>query len=391
MNKRTVQVQANSLHDADVRFISLVKRGANKVPVRILKSETLPEDRKMGINLSGMTKIFSKKSQARQDVLAGITVQKGDNADRIVENIGHLGFKTEVEDHGEFLLLKQDEMTAEEELVPVNYGNGVIGLIRTQKSFMPGSASDDFRDNLATESFFPSVGMALETFFSTTREIMFSSSTPDEAATKIAQAADDFREFTVTMASSLPENAFLLEKAATAPTDEESASDETATSDEEEPEGVEKTDGDDGNHGAPATSDEEGGESVEKSEGSASDETATQEDEMNDEIRTLVTQMQESIQKSIGELSTSMADGLGDLAKRVEAVEKSNGELAVELESTKATAEGAQKAVKSVVASESQEEDGTRLNGSGRRVEKSDEDDVWQGVLDFPGMSGGSQ
>lgn len=380
MNKRTVQVEAHSLHDADVRFISLVKRGANKVPVRILKSETLPEDRKMSINLSGLTKVFSNKSQPKQDVIAGITIQKGDSTDKLVESIGELGFKTEVEDHNEFVLLKQDEMTEDEELVPVNYGNGVIALVRTEKSFLPGSLSEDFQTNLATESFFPSVGMALDTFFSTVREIMFSSDTADEAATKISQAANDFRDFTVNMVQSLPSDSFVLEKAAAAK-DEETAGAPDTTETEE----VDKSDTSGEGDGDLAASDNA---EVQKGEGEDEPEAGDGNGGLPDGIENLLSGVQASIQKSLDDMSSNLKGDIDKVSERISAMETSNSEISDRLEKAEKTASAAEKAVKGAVTSESQEADGP--NPAKGRVKKS-EDDVWQGVLDFPGISGGSQ
>src|SRR5262245_51975566 len=73
-----LQLKATELVDTEANFVSLVKRGANRIPFRIMKKdETMIDLHKIGRSLFN-------KAEARPEIVAAIG-QKGTNLDKVAE------------------------------------------------------------------------------------------------------------------------------------------------------------------------------------------------------------------------------------------------------------------------------------------------------------------
>ncbi len=195
--------ETHELSEADVQFISLVKRGANRIPFRITKNG----DQQM-IDLSS---IF--KREPVKPAVYGIAVRKGAELDLAKQRIEAAGFSTEnVEEHDTATLFKQIEGEPEGVVyfkVDEDFAIGVTHLAKQFSGFE--FDSNDFKEVMAVEGFFPGVGTAMEVLRGTIGNIMQKADDNTEASERIGAAIDDFKVFMTAMAKDIPMTAFKFE------------------------------------------------------------------------------------------------------------------------------------------------------------------------------------
>lgn len=203
---RRVKMRAHELTDAEVSFVSLVGKAASRMPVRILKKDT-PQEKQM-IDLASM---FTRTRKSEGPKLVALVVNPGaENKDSVLKFLGEQGYATEDQtEHEGTLLLKQDAFELDEEnLVSVKLDNDVGALVRVDKRFDPTFASADFNENLASQTFFPSISMATEALFDTVRGVMEQASDNAALQSGLGEAIDAYRDFVLNMAASMPETLF---------------------------------------------------------------------------------------------------------------------------------------------------------------------------------------
>jgi hypothetical protein len=92
-----LKVKANKLENATVTFISLVNRGANRIPFRIVK---LDKEQEMGLDLNtiwkrGIMKSEQKSVQKDEPKLVGLVIEKTEAEAAFVEVLKEHGFNVE--------------------------------------------------------------------------------------------------------------------------------------------------------------------------------------------------------------------------------------------------------------------------------------------------------
>ncbi len=214
-----VKVKAKELFDGEISWLSLVKRGANRLPIKILKSE---EDVHMGIDL-GST-LFRKRdgeaaTPATQEMtIAAVVIRKDEEAtDQLIEKVKSLGFDVDdrqEDDDGISIILKQASWDGPEDQMIAMRLNDDLGVIlggTAKKFFDPFSDSMSFIENVGSKGFFPGVQMASEALLATTMGIMRNSEDRKDAAALIEKALDDHKKFVMALTKNLPKVAFKLE------------------------------------------------------------------------------------------------------------------------------------------------------------------------------------
>lgn len=212
-----VKVKAKELFDGEISWLSLVKRGANRLPIKILKSE---EDVHMGIDLG--SRLFSKRDGevatpvTKEMTIAAVVIRKDEEAtDQLIEKVKSLGFDVDNrEEDDEGITLKQASWDGPEDQMIAMRLNDDIGVIlggTAKKFFDPFSDSMSFIENVGAKGFFPGVQMASEALLATTMGIMRNSEDRKDAAGLIEKALDDHKQFVMALTKSLPKVAFKLE------------------------------------------------------------------------------------------------------------------------------------------------------------------------------------
>lgn len=213
-----VKIKVTELFDGDVRWISLVKRGANRLPIKILKAE---EEKEMGgINLGAM--LFRKRDGQRatpatdEMTIAAVVIRKDEEyTDKLIAKVKDLGLKVEdKQEDDNVIILKQESWTDDESQMVSMRLNDDVGIIlggNARKFFDPFSDSMDFDENVSTKGFFPGLAMSMEALMSTVSGIMRNSEKRQDAGSLIESALDAHKSFVMGLTKNLPKVAFKLE------------------------------------------------------------------------------------------------------------------------------------------------------------------------------------
>ena len=200
MTKVTKTVSANALTDVQVNRVSLVRRGANRIPFRLLKGDTdmldLSRLFKSDLEASRVTAVVVRKgaeeaAKARLTA-AGLSVANPEEGDE--STIFHQGKNPEVGD----IIVKMDEDV------------GVV--VHVAKGFKPYEfQSEGFKQSMKVEGFYPSVTTAFDTLRTVMHRALEKSASPEDAVGNVAAAIDDFKGYVGKLTSSLPKSAFQLD------------------------------------------------------------------------------------------------------------------------------------------------------------------------------------
>lgn len=208
-----VVIPAKKILVADVTHISLVNRGANRVPFRIIKSDDPKES-----TVFNLDRLFSKNkkgeaSNPSPNQMVAIAVATH-LALKLEPELQALGFDvTQKTEHKGSTVYKQHDYT-DEEVQLVAFSSDLAGLVKTTKGFDSWPETLSFTDNLMVAGFYPSVSMATDALSYTIREAMYESADPTEASATIGKAIDEFKAYLLSVTSSLPVDAFKMEEMA---------------------------------------------------------------------------------------------------------------------------------------------------------------------------------
>ena len=193
-------VSANALTDVQVNRVSLVRRGANRIPFRLLKGDTdmldLSRLFKSDLEASRVTAVVVRKgaeeaAKARLTA-AGLSVANPEEGDE--STIFHQGKNPEAGD----IIVKMDEDV------------GVV--VHVAKGFKPYEfQSEGFKQSMKVEGFYPSVTTAFDTLRTVMHRALETSASPEDAVGNVAAAIDDFKGYVGKLTSSLPKSAFQLD------------------------------------------------------------------------------------------------------------------------------------------------------------------------------------
>lgn len=197
------QLSATELVNTDVQFVSLVKRGANRIPFRITKEDDNMIDlHKIGRNLF---KIADPKP-----AIVGALIKSGADVAKVEALLKEAGVTAEFKktEHEGVVTLAKSEIDAPTSVLKVN---DEVALVVTdlKKAFANYDFSSwSFGEVMATEGYFAGLCTALDVLRSTVANIMMEATSPSEAAAAIGKACDDFKGYMITLTGGLPVDAF---------------------------------------------------------------------------------------------------------------------------------------------------------------------------------------
>ena len=231
--------KARELRDADVGWVSLVPRGANGEPFRVVKSED-----GMSIDLA---KVFKGAPKAAPAV-AFVAIAKGFDLDAAKELIEKSGFSIEdVEDTDNATIFKQNGFDLEldgdrAEMLQLSEAV-VVGVVNVdvQKSFDElNFESTSFQEVLQQHGALPMIYTAKMALGDTLHNILRNGGDQGDTIDLVEKAVDDFKGYVSGVLSAVPETAFKMD-VALMETPVAKADVETAAKSEETPEDA-KTD-----------------------------------------------------------------------------------------------------------------------------------------------------
>lgn len=430
MPNRKITIAGKALEDADVNFISLVSRPANRIPYRILKAEDIPETKTESV-MKHLNKLFSRKidsDSASGTIVAAVVITKADS-EAMIETLKPTGILVDnIVEEDDLLVLKQIDFE-ESEVEAYRINDQVVLLL---KQFDPFPETTDFSTNVETSGFLPGVHIATDALMDTIRNIIFDARSPEEAKTAMKTAVSSYGKFINRLADNLPEVAFKIEAAVTVkadddgeavavpdkkPTAEDAAAedavgdnvvditssaengngDEDGDADDGDGEGEDAAEGDGDGDQAAAQADtqqvavakevkpkeavpgdhEDGLEDAVKADAeagaSSDDATNTAEDAGGDE---------ESEPKWLAGFKTEVMAGISALKESVAKVQTEQESLAERVEKAEEIAKSADDAVRGTVPSGSDPIANDGLGNRARTMTKGEDgDDLWEGVL----------
>ena len=279
-----LQIKATELQGTSVDFVSLVKRGANRIPFRVTK-----EDNQM-LDLYKLGRTIFSKADAKPEIVAAI-VSNSTALEQVGAIFKSAGIDTtkffKSEKDGVITVAVKDADKAEDTFVlKMNDDVAVVVANATElkKVFKDWDlSSTSFGDIMATGGFCSSMSTATDMLRHTVANVLYEAQTPDEAAEGIQKAVSDFGKFAVTLAKGLPVHAFKMDvdlarmtkadKGDESPVETKPAASDGAETTGDEIEKADKTKAKDEKNGT--------GAGFEKGKGTGTDDEATADDKAN--------------------------------------------------------------------------------------------------------------
>lgn len=195
-----VQLEVDEMHDAEGTAISLVPRGANTMPFKVIKGERTVLD---------FTKVFARKKDPAPTGVLAIVISKDADIDAEIAVAKSAGFKTDdpTEVDGATMFVQRDYDASAPGVGFVKLSDKVGVLC----GFNPNTDSTSFDENLDQHGFIPGFDVAMAVLRETVFNALFNAEGADDAAGMISKAVQSFGSHVSDLAGALPVEAFKLD------------------------------------------------------------------------------------------------------------------------------------------------------------------------------------
>ncbi len=215
MSRKKVTVVARELTDMDVTRLSLVKRGANRIPIRITKSG----DKDMTfLNFDTLfLRKGTKDDPARNTpTLVGVAIADGAHTDEVIPALKASGFEVDhvlKDDKSGGVMLMFSPEAPLEDVVAYKMSDDVAMLFTgIQKGLDSWADSGDFVENITTAGFIPSFRVASGILQDTVSNLMYEEGSADVTKSAVAKALSDYSGYVLAVLNTVPVNAFKVEQ-----------------------------------------------------------------------------------------------------------------------------------------------------------------------------------
>ncbi|NOQ30236.1 MAG: hypothetical protein GQ570_03840 [Helicobacteraceae bacterium] len=207
MARRKIKILAKQLESVDVEFISLVARGANRIPFRFTKSAG---DDDMSIDLG---KLFLLKKADKNPEVVGFAVAKEEDKEAVMAMATGMDLSVPVESVEDGIqLMKTEDYDSHDDITVIKLDDSVAMLVANIKKGLSSIPDDNsFTVNIAKAGFAPSMGIATDILMSTMYTILREEGGRNDTVTKITKSLEDYKTYVVAMANAVPEQAFKME------------------------------------------------------------------------------------------------------------------------------------------------------------------------------------
>lgn len=215
MNLNTIELDAAELLEPTVLRISIVDRGANRSPIRKLKSEDSMKNSLDLSNLQGLLVQKAATAAVEQEVVAAIITLKGDECESFKAGLADEGiyfaksFETEV---GTTLIVDESaDLTDVEKFSTVQISGDVAVVV---KGFSPwGAASNPatpFEEAMKAQGFYSSFYGATELLMSRMERLSDDVRTKSQFMAEMQPLVAGFSAYLDNLAEALPDTAFKM-------------------------------------------------------------------------------------------------------------------------------------------------------------------------------------
>jgi len=370
---RRIEAELDELDDVDVDYISLVKRGANRAPFKIIKRE----DESMLDFSKAM--LFRKSKKQVTPAVAAVLVNKTDHTDSIIAQIAEAGFSpVETIEQDEIMLLKLASFDEDDAIIVQLNDDIAVVVANAKKQFMSFPDSTSFRENMSSAGFVPGFHMSLDTLAMTVSNIMSEATTKSDGRSMISDAIGDFQTHVLQLMDSVPETAFKLESII--PGDVPSKKEDASKEDVVEKDAVEKDD-------KKEESIKDASEAKAK-EGDVETPDPKDEAEINEDMKELAQNLMAGVEQQFSSLRDEVLQGLTKTEEATQsAVEALRAEVADQSEKLEAAKQEMNEAVNGTVHRGALTDDNLSSGGPTRKSQDGEDGDVdWSSAFRFPGF-----
>jgi hypothetical protein len=205
-----MKIKLTEMKNADVRFISLVKRGANRIPFRVIKSL---KESEMSLDLSSIRRTI--KADKPVPTVVGLVVNTADEAHLsfISEAVKAAGYDVEKIHKYEdgTTMFAQGDLPNEGEGTLVRLSDDLVVVVKNGDEQVEALVDNaDLNEALQTEGFFFGPSIATKAL-QETMDAILKSDTADKAAA-IKAASEKFQGYMSALTALIPSSALKLEE-----------------------------------------------------------------------------------------------------------------------------------------------------------------------------------
>lgn len=223
----TVTVPGKRLVNTRVRRVSLVDRGANQTPFRILKSEEQQETEAMiDLDLSALIRKGLGQPPAPTGpqvaaVAISAEIYTQEQAADIVAKADLDASECLHDEEEKVFVFKQGTGKTDADSIAVQVAEGVTavvsGAVEVRKFFMEMNyETTSFKELMAQEGVVPMLSTASTVMSSVIYNIMQQATSPEDAATMVGKAVDEYKKTLTSILKGVPSTAFKMAEPADA-------------------------------------------------------------------------------------------------------------------------------------------------------------------------------
>lgn len=220
MNK-TIEIDAQELFNPKVVRVSLVNRGANRSPIRKLKSEDgMKQLKKQSLNLSNIQSLLVMKAEEpvvadAPVMVAAITTLKGDDLTSLKDYLaveGVVCVKSHESAESSTLIFDADaDFSDVTKYSTIAISEGVAVVVKGFSSWsLTSDPTSSFAEAMQANGYFSNVYRATDMLMTRLEEVGYDALTKSEFAASVLPLVEDFSAYVRDVTSALPEAAFKM-------------------------------------------------------------------------------------------------------------------------------------------------------------------------------------
>lgn len=220
MNK-TIEIDAHELFNPKVVRVSLVNRGANRSPIRKLKSEDgMKNFKKQSLNLSNIQSLLVMKAEEpvvadAPVMVAAITTLKGDDLTSLKDYLaveGVVCVKSHESAESSTLIFDADaDFSDVTKYSTIAISEGVAVVVKGFSSWsLTSDPTSSFAEAMQANGYFSNVYRATDMLMTRLEEVGYDALTKSEFAASVLPLVEDFSAYVRDVTSALPEAAFKM-------------------------------------------------------------------------------------------------------------------------------------------------------------------------------------
>lgn len=203
-----VKTTLRKLSNVKVSHVSLVERGANRIPFRIIKSQK-PE----GLDLSTRFKQDGKPDAAPPVVVGVITFDRGDTlmpkVNAALEGAGFSTARAKKEEDGT-VYFEQAPVADGEETHLIRLSDQMAVVVKGLAGYSPDLSEASFNDKVQAQGYFEGIRTCTNVFSQTLMSLMYDNDTSNvtKAEDQVKSLIEDFGNYVMALTSALPQSVF---------------------------------------------------------------------------------------------------------------------------------------------------------------------------------------